>query len=86
MKSASIVPHSNHSVEGHVPSEAHDDHDDENRARDREKSPSFCYLQALENRPNLQTDKDERQNVHYEYDGLPHGVSRDTDSCGSSLR
>ena len=43
-------------------------------------------FQALENRPNLQADEDERQDVQREHDRLPHGICRDAHPRRNSLR
>ena len=73
-------------VEGHVPREADNDDGQQNGSGDREVSPAVRCFEALQNRPDLQANEDERQDVQRENDGLPHGIGRYSCPCGNSLR
>ena len=86
MKPEPAVPPPDDGIEGHVPGEAHDDDGQQDRAGDGEVPPAVRGFQALENRPNLQADEDERQDVQREHDRLPHGIRRDAYACGNALR
>ncbi len=74
MKPEPAVSPPDERVERHVPGEAHDDHRQQDGTSDGEVPPSLGWFQALENRPNLQADEDEREDVQREHDRLPHGI------------
>ena len=79
------MPPPDHGVERHVPRDAYDDHRHQDRGGHRDVVPAFGRLKALEDRPDLQADEDEREDVQREDDGLPHGVGRDANARGRSF-
>ena len=72
-------------VERQVPRQSDGDHREHDRGGDGEVLPSFRRLQTVENRPDLQTDEDERENVQRKDDGLPDGISWDANACRRPL-
>ena len=60
MEAQPAVPPPDNRVEGHVPGDAHDDHCQQHRARSRDIGSAVCSVKTLQNRPDLQANKDER--------------------------
>ena len=55
------------------------------RAGDGKISPASRRLEAVQNRPDLQADEHERQDVQHEDRRLPHRVGRDANPGGDAL-
>src|SRR4051794_2442273 len=74
MKATTAVPPSRDCVEGHVPGNADDDHGEQDSTCYGEIPAPVRSRQTSENGADLQPDEDERQDVHDEYDRLPHRI------------
>src|SRR5262249_18838231 len=64
----------------------HDDDGEENRAGDEEITLAHLRLQVRQDRPDLQADERERQNVQHEDGGFPDRVGRQPDARGGTRR